>query len=273
MAPTFKIKTLSKIKIFSSISASVVFILSFFLIFFSKSDYFLINQIKTVSNEYVNPITKVVSFPVTMTSNFIAQIHEFNKLKIDNMKLKEEILRLKKWQILAIQNTRENKVLKKLLNATDNNLALVKTTSVINRNDLLFSKTININAGTKHNLKNQMSVINHRGLVGRVIHSSLNKSKVLLITDQNSSVPVKTISDGSFSLVQGSKNGNILISSFIKGDKMPQIGDLLVTSGSAQIFPPDLLVGKIIKILDNRFYVLPFVDFNNLDYVQVVKSE
>ena len=60
---------------------------------------------------------------------------------------------------------------------------------------------------------------------------------------------------------------------FIKDEKMPKLGDLLITSGSAQIFPPDLLVGKIDKIDQNRFYVLPFVDFNNLDYVQIVKSE
>ena len=53
---------------------------------------------------------------------------------------------------------------------------------------------------------------------------------------------------------------------------MPKVGDLIVTSGTAQIFPPDLLVGKIVKILKNRFFILPFVDFNNLEYVQVVKS-
>ncbi len=273
MALTFKIKALASTKVLTSLSASIVFISSFLLIFFSKSDYILINQIKSVSNEIVNPITKIVSLPINITSNLVNNFNEFNNLKADNLKLKEEILRLKKWQILAIQNTRENKVLKKLLNATDNNLSLVKTTSIINRNDFLFSKTININAGSKHNIENQMSVINHRGLVGRIIHPSLNKSKVLLITDQNSSIPVKTISDGSFSLVQGSKNGNLLISSFIKGDRMPKIGDLLVTSGSAQVFPPDILVGKIIKTSENRFYVLPFVDFNNLDYVQVVKSQ
>ena len=194
-------------------------------------------------------------------------------LRFENLKLREEILRLKKWQILAIQNSRENKVLKKLLNASDNNLSLVKTASLINRNDILFSKIININAGTKDGLKTQMSVINHRGLVGRIINPSINKARVLLITDQNSSIPVKTISDGLFSLVQGSEDGIHLVSSFIKEDKLPKSGDLLVTSGTAQIFPPDLLVGKIVKILENRFYVLPFVDFNSLDYVQVVKSE
>ena len=105
------------------------------------------------------------------------------------------------------------------------------------------------------------------------IKNTHKSSKVLLLTDQNSSVPVKTISDGILSLVKGSKDGGHLISSFVKEDKTPKIGDLLVTSGTAQIFPPDLLVGKIVKIIENRFYVLPFVDFNNLDYVQIVKSE
>ena len=273
MAPAFKIKSISKSKILTSTSASIVFIFSFLLIFFSKSDYYLVNQLKSISSEIVNPVTKIVSSPVLFTSNVINRFQKLSILKLENLRLKEEILRLKKWQILAVQNSRENKVLKKLLNATNNNLSLVKTASLVNRNDILFSKTININAGTKDGLINQMSVINHRGLVGRVIDPSINNSKVLLLTDENSSVPVKTISDGQVSLVQGSGDGIHLISSFIKEDTMPIVGDLLVTSGTAQIFPPDLLVGKIVKVLENRFYILPFVDFNNLDYVQVVKSE
>ena len=273
MAPSFKINSISKSKILSSASVSIVFIFSFLLIFFSKSDYYLVNQLKSISSEIVNPVTKIVSLPVLFTSNIINRLQELSLLKSENLKLKEEILRLKKWQILAVQNSRENKVLKKLLNATNNNLSLVKTASLVNRNDILFSKTININAGTKDGLINQMSVINHRGLVGRVIDPSINYSKVLLLTDENSSVPVKTISDGQVSLVQGSGDGVHLISTFIKGEKIPKVGDLLVTSGTAQIFPPDLLVGKIVKISNNRFYILPFVDFNNLDYVQVVKSE
>ena len=273
MASKFRIRTISRSKIFGSATVSLVFILSFLLIFFNKTDYYVMNQLKSITNEYVNPLTKIVSIPVTLTTNTISRFKEYKSLKFENIKLKEEILRLKKWQTLAIQNSRENKVLKKLLNATDHNLYLVKTASIINRNDFLYSKSININAGTKDGIENQMSVVNHRGLVGRILNPSLNNSKVLLLTDQNSSVPVKTISDGIFSLVKGSKDGVHLTSSFIKEDKTPKIGDLLVTSGTAQIFPPDLLVGKIVKIIENRFYVLPFVDFNNLDYVQIVKSE
>ena len=54
---------------------------------------------------------------------------------------------------------------------------------------------------------------------------------------------------------------------------MPKIGDIVVTSGTAQIFPVDLLVGKIAKIEKDRFYVLPFVDFKKIDYLQIVTSK
>ena len=187
--------------------------------------------------------------------------------------LQEEIIRLKKWQTLAIQNSRENKVLKKLLQATDNNLNLIKTASLINRNDALFSKLININAGYEDNIKKNMSAINERGLVGKVVHTNPNNSRILLLTDPNISVSVKTISDGTSALLSGSGEGKYLVSTFIKGNKIPKIGDIVVTSGTAQIFPVDLLVGKIEKIDKERFYVLPFVDFNNIDYVQIVTSK
>tara|TARA_B100001559_G_C15991870_1_gene390385 strand:+ start:50 stop:319 length:270 start_codon:yes stop_codon:yes gene_type:complete len=87
------------------------------------------------------------------------------------------------------------------------------------------------------------------------------------------SVSVKTISDGVFSLLSGFGDNKYLVSSFIKDNKMPKIGDIVVTSGTAQVFPVDLLVGKIEKIEKDRFYVLPFVNFNNIDYVQIVNSK
>jgi len=46
-----------------------------------------------------------------------------------------------------------------------------------------------------------------------------------------------------------------------------------VTSGSAQIFPSNILVGKIVEIRKDNFLVLPFVDFKNIDYVQVVEKK
>ena len=273
MANKFRVTSLHTSKIIKNVTIISVILLSFFLVLFSKTDYFLINSIKNISSGFINPITRIVASPLNAMSNLVNQYDQFRNLKFENKILQEEIIRLKKWQTLAIQNSRENKVLKKLLNATNNNLKLVKTASLINRNDALFSKIININAGFQDNIKNNMSAINERGLVGKVIETTPNNSRILLLSDPNLSVSVKTISDGIFSIVTGAGDSKHLISTFIKDNKMPKIGDIVVTSGTAQIFPVDLLVGKISKIEKDRFYILPFVDFNNIDYVQIVTSK
>ena len=273
MAPKFKVRVFQTSKIIKNTTIISIVLLSFFLILFSKSDIFIINGIKNISTSVVNPITTIISSPTKILSNLRSEYYQFKNLKFQNKLLQEEIIRLKKWQTLAIQNSRENKVLKKLLQATDNNLNLIKTASLTSRNDVLFSKLININAGFQHNIKKNMTAINERGVVGKVIDTSSTKSRVLLITDPNLSISVKTISDGLFSLISGAGDNKHLVSSFIKDNKMPKIGDIVVTSGTAQTFPVDLLVGKITKIEKDRFYVLPFVDFNNIDYVQVVTSK
>ena len=126
MAPRFKVKVLTTAKVFKNASIISIVLLSFFLIFFSKSDYFIINSIKNLSTSVVKPFTKVLSAPFTGISNIVNEYKQFQNLKFENKILQEEIVRLKKWQTLAIQNSRENKFLKRLLNATDNNLKQLK---------------------------------------------------------------------------------------------------------------------------------------------------
>ena len=103
--------------------------------------------------------------------------------------------------------------------------------------------------------------------------NDIGNSRILLLTDPNLSVSVKTISDGNFSLISGAGDNKHLVSTFIKEDQLPKIGDIVVTSGTAQIYPADLLVGKISKIEKGKFYVLPFVDFKSIDFVQIVTSK
>ena len=273
MALSFKVKALSRSRIIKNIFLSSILLLSFILILFSKSDYFVVNKFKSISNTYLHPITSFIVAPVKIANSLKKEFYDFRNLKVENNILKEEIMRLKKWQALAVHNSTENRVLKRLLNATDNSLSLVKTASVISRNDFMFSKMININAGIKDRVINNMAVVNHRGLVGRTVDTSINNSKVLLLTDPNSSISVKTISNENYSILKGADDGVHLVSAFSKDEKMPKVGDLVVTSGSAKVFPADILVGKIVKVIKNNFYVLPFVNFKEISYVQVVETK
>jgi len=273
MAPKFQIKVFQLSSFFKNFIIFSVVTLSFLLVFFSKTDYFVINAIKNLSSSVVVPVTRFISAPINVFSNFVDEFNQFRSLKFENKILQEEIIRLKKWQTLAIQNSRENKVLKKLLNATDNNLTLIKTASLVNRNDTIYSKFINLNAGYEDKIMKNMSAINERGLVGKVIDTTDKNSRIILLTDPNLSISVKSMSDGIFSILSGNGDGKYLVSSFVKENKMPRLGDIVVTSGTAQIFPVDLLVGKVAKVEKNRFFVLPFVDFENIDYLQIVTSK
>ena len=135
MTLSFKVKAISRSKFLKNLFLSLIFLVSFFLVFFSKSDYTVINKFKSISNNYLYPITSFIVAPVKIVSKIKTQIYEFRNLKIENSILQEEVMRLKKWQALAIHNNSENKVLKKLLNSTDSNLTLVKTASLISKND------------------------------------------------------------------------------------------------------------------------------------------
>ena len=180
MALSFKVKAISRSRFLRNVFLTSVFILSFLLIFFSKSDYFVVNKVKSISNNYLHPITSFIVSPVKVISHLQTQFYDFRNLQAENNILKEEVMRLKKWQALAIHNNSENKVLKKLLNSTDSNLTLVKTASLVSRNDFMFSKMININAGLKDGVVNDMAVVNYRGLLGRTVDTSVGNTRVLL---------------------------------------------------------------------------------------------
>ena len=273
MFKRFKTSSFAKKKSIPSFLLPLLFLLTFFLIIFNKTDYFLIDKVKGYGVDYLLPVTKVISSPVTTISNISLRIQNIQYLENENLQLKEEIIRLKKWQTLAIKNSRENRVFKKLLNSTSHQVDIIKTAAVINQTPGLYTKQVIINAGLNYNIVKDLAVINEKGLVGKTILSTNSNSKVLLINDSSSSIPVKTLSDNSYSMLTGSADGKFLISSYTQNNQLPRLGDLLVTSGNAKIFPRDILVAKVIKVNADHYIALPYVDFNNLNYLQVVKSK
>ena len=273
MFKRFNNSSFAKKKSIPSFLLPLLFLLTFFLIIFNKTDYFLIDKVKGYGVDYLLPITKIISSPVTSINNMSLRIKNIQYLENENLQLKEEIIRLKKWQTLAIKNSRENRVFKKLLNSTSSEVDIIKTAAIIGQNKDIFSNTVSINAGLNYNIVKDLAVINEKGLVGKTILSTNSNSKVLLINDSSSSIPVKTLSDNSYSMLTGSADGKFLISSYTQNNQLPRLGDLLVTSGNAKIFPRDILVAKVIKVNSDHYIALPYVDFNNLNYLQVVKSK
>ena len=93
-----------------------------------------------------------------------------------------------------------------------------------------------------------------------------------MINDQNSSIPVKSHNRDFFAIMKGSPEGKYLVSSFIKDNQKPLVGDILVTSGRVNIYPQNILVGKIINVSNDKIIALPYVDIKNIEFVQIIKN-
>ena len=197
-----KSKLFVKTKNIKNITIPILFIFTFFLIIFNKTDYFLVEKIKSTGIDIVGPISIFLSYPVNFSIKTVNYVNEIKFVKKENIKLKKEIIRLKKWQTLAIKNSRENNAYKKLLNSTSNNLNVVKTATIISHSPKLYTKSIIVNAGLNHQIEMNLAVINERGLVGKTILVTKNNSKVLLINDQNSSVSVRSFNRDFFAIMK-----------------------------------------------------------------------
>ena len=91
MAPRFKVSVLPITKVLKNITIISIVLLSFFLILFSKSDLFLINSIKNISINIINPVTSIISTPTKLISNLVNEYKQFRSLKFENKMLYEEI--------------------------------------------------------------------------------------------------------------------------------------------------------------------------------------
>ena len=121
----------------------------------------------------------------------------------------------------------------------------------------------------------QMPVVNTQGVVGRIIWSSPNYSKVLLLSDPNSGVDVMVQRSRARGVVEGAGKDRLRLKYLQQGmDIIP--GDKLITSGAAGVFPPDILVGVVRSVekedtgLFQKVEVDPAVDFDHLEEALII---
>lgn len=100
--------------------------------------------------------------------------------------------------------------------------------------------------GSSSGVARDMPVIGSDGLVGRTTETGRYSSRVLLITDSISRVPVIVERTGQAGLLAGRGEPTLLLVDRVGPDLPLRIGDRIVTSGDGGVFPPGLPVGRVI---------------------------
>ena len=163
----------------------------------------------------------------------------------------------------------ENNLLKNTLNIKNTLYFDYQTAKVLVGIRSSFLKTLVILSGYDDQIYEGFPVISNNDLLGYIYESGKLTSRVLLITDINSRIPVTVLNKNSRIILSGN-NSNYLDILNLGDVNNIRTGDELVTSGDGGVYPQGIPVGKIIKISNNKLMVRPNFYSRNLDYVRVL---
>ena len=244
--------------------------LSMFIILLSSLDFKVIKYLKIGINEIVYRSSFVVSIPENFIKNTFIEIIDYSTFFNNYKKNREELSELKSKNISSEIIQFENKELKELINdyVSSSDKILAK---IIVDQDSPFLKSIIINKGSKDNIKIGTNIYDQSYLVGRVIEVNYKTSRVLLLSDLNSNVPVSIAPENIQAIITGSgdKHGEI---KYIKDGKNNEFNEksIVYTSGTGALFKSGIPIGKIKAKVDqtsDKFNVEFYSDFSQLKYV------
>ena len=224
------------------------------------------------------PIYKFISFPFSKADNAMSNLTSITSMRQQNAKLAEqnkalqmEVNRLSELALAAERYAA-------LLKIKESNPNYVTTANVIARPPSGEYRVLALDKGEKDGIKIKMAAVTPKGLVGHLIQTSPYASKVLLITDANSSIPAIVQRTRANAIVKG-QSKRLLKLKFLQRSEDVAFGDLVVTSGLGGIFPKGFVIGRVSKVIKEDFGVYqnadvePVIDLERVEEVVVIKND
>jgi len=176
---------------------------------------------------------------------------------------------LLKWQAQAKAMDAENRALRALLNVVPARKSSYITARLVSDVGGPYVHSALINGGTDNGILKDQAAISDNGLLGRVVDVGATSSRVLLLNDINSRVPVVTESSHEKSILVGNNTDTPTLS-YIGGESRIRVGERIVTSGDGGVFPEGIPVGVVTSVSKGAVKVQPYVDPTRVQYISVV---
>ncbi len=209
--------------------------------------------------------------PVTKAASMVEGFQSYNHLYEQNQELRRELLRMKSWKEAALQLEQENAKLLDLNKVRlDPKLTFI-TGVVLADSGSPFRQSVLLNIGERDGIVNGWATTDGLGLVGRISGVGRTSSRVILLTDSNSRIPVTIQPSGQKALLYGD-NTSAPPLEFLETPELVRPGDRVVSSGDGGVFPPGLLVGRVALGPNRKLRVRLSADYERLEFLRVLRN-
>lgn len=209
--------------------------------------------------------------PVTRAAAMLDDFQSYTRIYEQNKELKRELQQMKAWKEAALQLEQKNARLLDL-NQVRLDTRLTHVTGVVLADSgSPFRQSVLLNVGARDGIRDGWATMDGIGLVGRISGVGERTSRVILVTDSNSRIPVTVQPGGQKGLLSGD-NSPLPPLEFLEKPDEVRPGDRVVTSGDGGVFPAGLLVGQVALDTDRRLRVILSADYQRLEFLRVLRS-
>ena len=209
--------------------------------------------------------------PVTWGLEVVQDFQSYSRLYEQNQQLREELRQMKAWKEAALQLEQKNARLLDLNHVRLDPKLTHVTGVVLADSGSPFRQSVLLNVGARDGIKDGWATMDGIGLVGRISGVGLQTSRVILLTDSNSRIPVTIQPSGQQSILTGD-NSDLPPLEFIEDPDAVRPGDRVISSGDGGMFPAGLLVGTVVLGTDKRLRVALAADYQRLEFLRVLRS-
>ncbi len=223
----------------------------------------------------LHPLQQALDLPFRAWSWGADSLRDRQALREEILALREDrrYLRLQVQTLAAVQA--ENQRLRALVDSvvrTPQPLRVLIASTVRVSLDPYIGQ-VQVDKGLMHGVFAGQPVLDADGVIGQVLHVAAQTSQVLLITDARHAIPVKSIRSGVRAIASGRGPPGALDLPFLPNHVDIEVGDVLVTSGLDDVFPPNLpvaLVTAVNRIGEGEFAEVQATPSGHLDRIQEV---
>lgn len=242
-------------------------VISILLIFLETIDTKPLNIIRSFIKDFVYRGAVIVTYPTKAFSGSYNLIEDHFRLYRDYEYLKKENEELKNKKSRSDFLELENSQLRKLINEQVESKSSLVSARVLLEEQSPYLNSFIINIGANQNIKKGMAVLDGKNFIGRIVDVNYFSSRILLVTDLNSKIPIISEPSGNHAILSGHGKSAPTLEYLSKSHDIKN-GDKIYTSGKDGIFKSGIPIGEA-KFKKDIIEVQLYSELNEITFINI----